>query len=258
MVEDVWVVGDVQGFLTTLQHVLQSVGVIDAAGDWCAGGSTLVVVGDLVDRGPDSVGVVKFLQRVQRDAARRGGRVVVLIGNHDMLMLAARRFGEPFLSTWIEAGGVLEDLEALTDTDVGWLGALPALVVERGVVFMHADAMLYLEYGGSVGEVNAAFRRVLEGDDTGAWQRLLEQFGEHRAFSGPDGEANVARYLTGFEVRQVIHGHTPLPRMLQAPPETVTSAYVYREGRCVNVDPGMYLGGPGFAYRVGEPPTITP
>ena len=79
---------------------------------------------------------------------------------------------------------------------------------------------------------------------------LLDQFGEHRAFSGPDGEANLEAYLRAFGARQLIHGHTPVPRMLQAPPESVTAAYVYRDGRCVNVDPGMYLGGPGFAYRV--------
>ena len=53
----------------------------------------------------------------------------------------------------------------------------------------------------------------------------------------------------------LIHGHTPVPRMLQVPAETVTAAHVYRAGRCVNVDPGMYLGGPGFAYHV-TPPTM--
>jgi hypothetical protein len=244
-----WVVGDVQGFLAPLQRVLRSVGLIDAQCEWSAGDATLVVVGDLVDRGPDGIGVIELLMRLQASAVRRGGRVVVLIGNHDVLMLAARRFGEPFMTNWLESGGVLHDLEALTDIQAGWLRALPAVAVEREILLLHADAMFYLEYGSTVAEVNAAFQRILEGDDPGPLDRLLDQFSEHRAFLDPNGEPNLETYLHAFGASQLIHGHTPVPRMLQVPPETVIEPYIYRDGRCVNVDPGIYLGGPGFAYQ---------
>jgi hypothetical protein len=247
--DTLWVVGDPQGFLTPLQGVLRSVGLIDADSEWSAGTSTLVVVGDLVDRGPDGVGVIEFLMRLQATSARQGGQVVVLIGNHDILMLAARQFGEPFMANWLESGGVLHDLEELSDAQAIWLRRLPAVIVKGDVLLLHADAMFYLQYGPSVAEVNGAFRRVLDSDDQAAWQRLLGQFGEHRAFLDPDGEANLQRYLGSFAAQTLIHGHTPVPRMLQVPPETVTEPYVYRDGRCVNVDPGIYLGGPGFAYQ---------
>jgi hypothetical protein len=250
MSDDLWVVGDVQGFLSTLERVLRSVELIDGDGGWSARSVTLAVVGDLVDRGPDGIGVIDFLMRLQRDAARHGGRVVVVIGNHDILLLAARCFGEPFMANWLEAGGVMRDFEGLTNAHVAWLRHLPAIVVEQEALLMHADAMFYLEYGSSAAEVNAGFWRVLEGDASEEWARLLDQFSEHRAFSGPDGEANLERYLQTFGARQLVHGHTPVPRMLQVAPGTVTAAYVYHGGRCVNVDPGIYLGGPGFAYQV--------
>jgi hypothetical protein len=247
--DDLWVVGDVQGFVAPLRRVLRECRLVDAGGSWTAGRSTLVVVGDLVDRGPDGVGVIELLMRLQSEAVDQGGRVVVLMGNHDIQLLAARRFGEPFLSGWLESGGLRSDLEGLGDADAAWLEARPALAVEREVILMHADAMFYLDYGASTAEVNAAFRRIVTSDDAAAWQGLLDQFGEHRAFVGPEGEANLARYLETFGARQLIHGHTPVPRMLQVPPETVTVAHTYLDGRCVNVDPGIYLGGPGFAYR---------
>ncbi len=249
MPEELWVVGDVQGFVSPFQRVLRDNRLLDPDGRWIGGTSTLVVVGDLVDRGPDGVGVMDLLMRLQAQASGEGGKVVVLIGNHDVLLLAAYRFGDPFMANWRESGGVLRDLEGLRDAHVAWLTGLPAMVVERDALLMHADAMFYLGYGSSVAEVNTAFERVLTREDTSAWEQLLAQFGEHRAFMDPHGEVNLERYLEAFAVRRLIHGHTPVPRMAQVAPATATAAYVYRGGRCVNVDPGIYLGGPGFAYR---------
>jgi hypothetical protein len=249
MAEDLWVLGDPQGNLAPVRRALRENGLVNAEGNWTAGSSTLVVVGDLVDRGPDGLGVIDLMVRLQTQAPSDGGRVVVLIGNHDVLLLAARRFGGPFMTDWLESGGVQRDLDGLDDARVAWLTDLPAMVVDHRTLLIHADAMFYYDYGASVSDVNAAFRRVLVSEDADAWERLLDRFSEHRAFVDPFGEANLQRYLYTFDADRLIHGHTPIPRMLQIAPETATSAYVYRGGRCVNVDPGIYLGGPGFAYR---------
>jgi hypothetical protein len=190
---------------------------------------------------------------LQAQAPRDGGRVVVLIGNHDILLLAARRFGGPFMADWLESGGLQSDLDGLDLARVAWLSGLPAMAVEQRTLLMHADAMFYFDYGASLSDVNAAFGRVLVSDDADDWERLLDRFSEHRAFVDPFGEANLQRYLYVFDADRLVHGHTPVPRMAQIPPETATSAYVYRGGRCVNVDPGIYLGGPGFAYRATPP-----
>ena len=246
MADDIWVVGDPQGWLEPLTRVVGGIGLIDADARWIGGGATLAVAGDLVDRGPDGVGVISLLMRLQS----QGADVRVVIGNHDVQLLAADRFGGDVHAEWVATGGVASDLERLTDAHVEWLSALPAMIHVDDALLQHADALFYREYGSSAEAVNAEFRRVLQSDDLAEWQHLLELFGEHRAFFGDAGEANSAVYLGTLGGQMLVHGHTPIARMLGVPPESVTEAYVYRDGRCVNVDPGIYLGGPGFAYRL--------
>src|SRR4051812_50011252 len=70
-------------------------------------------MGDLVDHGPDGIGAVELVMRLQHQAAQVGGQVQVLLGNHDVLLLAAHRFGtrpipgqdETFRAYWQESGG---------------------------------------------------------------------------------------------------------------------------------------------------------
>jgi hypothetical protein len=246
MADDVWIVGDPQGWLGPLTRALVGAGLLDAVARWSGGGATLAVAGDLVDRGPDGFGVISLLMRLQSE----GADVRVVIGNHDVQLLAAHRFGGDLFDEWIATGGVASDLERLNEAQVEWLCALPAMVRVEDALIQHADALFYREYGSSVEAVNTEFRRMLLGDDLAEWQHLLEQFGEHRAFFGDDGEANLAEFLAKFGGQKLVHGHTPIARMLGVPPESVNEAYVYRDGRCINVDPGIYLGGPGFAYRL--------
>jgi len=175
--------------------------------------------------------------------------VHVLIGNHDVQLLAAYRFGGEAVKAWLEAGGVQADLDGLTELHAGWLGGLPAQLVVDDLLLQHADARFYAAYGATVDEVNAGFRDVLRSSERTRWDRLLDQFGEHRAFYGDDGRANLHDFLSTFGGQRLIHAHTPISRMLRIPPEVVTAPYMYCGGLCVNVDPGIYLGGPGFAFR---------
>jgi hypothetical protein len=245
---DAWAIGDVQGYLEPLLRVLGEIGVCDAAGNWSGGASTLVQVGDLVDRGPDGIGVIDLLMRLQAQAASVGGRVDVVLGNHDVFLLAARRFGHAVVPAWLATGGVQRDLDLLGDAHVAWLAALPAMLLRNDVLFVHADALLYLRYGPTVHLVNRAFARVLHADDLVAWESLLEAFSEHRTFVGEDGEANLNQLLGTYGAKRLVHGHSPIAKTLGVPPATVKSALVTLGGRCVSIDPGMYLGGPGFAY----------
>jgi hypothetical protein len=56
----------------------------------------LVQLGDMVDRGPDSLKIVGSLMKLQREAPRKGGRVIVLTGNHEaMNMTGDLRYVNP-------------------------------------------------------------------------------------------------------------------------------------------------------------------
>jgi len=76
---------DVHGAYAELTTLLQSVGVVDAELRWTAGQTHLVSLGDLLDRGADSRKVMDLLMRLQGEAAEAGGRLHVVLGNHEAM-----------------------------------------------------------------------------------------------------------------------------------------------------------------------------
>ncbi len=80
-------VGDVHGDYAGLLRILQAAELTDSAGRWTGGTATLVQVGDLIDRGPDDRRVLELVMALEEEAARAGGRVVALLGNHEVMNL---------------------------------------------------------------------------------------------------------------------------------------------------------------------------
>ncbi|MEE8583874.1 MAG: metallophosphoesterase [Acidobacteriota bacterium] len=78
-------VGDVHGDLPGLRTILKEAGIIDAQGNWAGGTSTFVQTGDLLDRGPDDKAVLDFMIDLQKKAQQAGGRVISLLGNHEVM-----------------------------------------------------------------------------------------------------------------------------------------------------------------------------
>lgn len=262
----VYVIGDVHGELEKLRDLLRGAELIrkDKGENetWCGRESTLWLMGDLVDHGPDGIGAVELVMRLQQQAAAAGGRVQVLLGNHDMLLLAAHRFGtRPIPGSektcqdyWQENGGQETDLERITPDHVRWLSSLPAMAREGEYLLAHADALLYTRYGRSIAQVNQTMTELLQSDDLTGWDRLLDEFSEHRAFVDATTGADLAgAFLRHFGGRRLVHGHTPITRITGQPPEAVREPLLYAGGHCLDVDPGMYLSGPGFVYR---PPSL--
>src|SRR2546428_8235051 len=89
----IYIIGDVHGQLKKLVKLLQDAQLVDAELSWRAGTATLWFMGDFVDRGPDSIAVLALVMRLQTAAAAAGGSVASLMGNHEMMLLAAYRFG---------------------------------------------------------------------------------------------------------------------------------------------------------------------
>ena len=83
--ERIIAVGDVHGNLDGFTSILQSAGLIDQQRQWTGGKATLVQLGDLVDRGPKSRAVLDFIMTLQNEAPRKGGTVLVSLGNHEVM-----------------------------------------------------------------------------------------------------------------------------------------------------------------------------
>ena len=78
-------VGDLHGDYSAWAAIARDAGVAGPKGNWTGGRTTLVQVGDMVDRGPDSLKIIRALMRLQKEAPRQGGRVIVVTGNHEAM-----------------------------------------------------------------------------------------------------------------------------------------------------------------------------
>jgi serine/threonine protein phosphatase 1 len=85
-------IGDIHGCPAALQALLE---VIRPSQD-----DTIVTLGDYVDRGPDSCGVLEALIALEKQT-----RLVPLLGNHDEMMLAVCRGHTYFPQYWLHFGG---------------------------------------------------------------------------------------------------------------------------------------------------------
>lgn len=255
-----YVIGDIHGHYGRLIALLQNARLMADDLSWAGGDSTLWFLGDFFDRGPDGIDVVNLVMRLQGEAEAAGGYIQALVGNHELTLLSARYFGQQattgpgrtFYADWKRNGGIDQDLARLTDQHLEWLSNLPAMVKIDGRLLAHADALAYTRYGLSIDEVNDSFAALLRSEDAKSWDEALEAFSEHEAFidSREDGASRAEAFLRIYGAEQLIHGHTPISKVTRQTPRAVMGALVYADGLCVNVDGGIYQGGPGFVYEV--------
>jgi len=85
--ERIVAVSDIHGAYDAMVATLRNAGVLDAELGWSGGSTHLVIVGDILDRGPDSRDAMDLLMRIEQEAEAAGGMVHVLIGNHEAMNL---------------------------------------------------------------------------------------------------------------------------------------------------------------------------
>ena len=115
-------VGDIQGCREPLERLLAACGF--AAGD------VLHPVGDLVRKGPDSLGVLRLLHRLDAQP---------VLGNHDLEWLARDGGGEPALRDWLAAQPVVRSFDDVILVHAGlhprWTEADLLALDEAGVEY---------------------------------------------------------------------------------------------------------------------------
>lgn len=139
-VDSLYIVGDTHGDVDALTAGLKAAGLINEQLAWSGGRSHLVFAGDLTDRGPDVLRLLWFVYRLEREAAAAGGRVHVVLGNHEiMVMLADLRYVHPKesrIAQLHEAG--YQQLFDVRESLLGrWLAAKPAAIRIGTVLITH-------------------------------------------------------------------------------------------------------------------------
>lgn len=254
----VFVVGDVHGHRDVLVGLLAAAGLVDPAERWSGADAALWLLGDLVDRGPDGIGSIDLVRRLERESA---GNVRCLLGNHEALLLATHRFGSAetgfaggsFADIWRANGGVESDLLALTSEHVEWIVARPAVALEAGWLLLHADTDAYLSYGRSPAAINAGVAAALDSGDAGECDALLEILSDRMRLGDP---ASVDALLGALGGSRIVHGHTPIASLLGVDPREVTAPLASADGRVLSVDHCLFAGGPGFVTRLEREPAV--
>jgi bis(5'-nucleosyl)-tetraphosphatase (symmetrical) len=160
-------IGDVQGCDTALQRLLGEIGFSPSR-------DRIVLLGDLVNRGPASLAV---LQRM----AALGGAATCLLGNHDLHLLAVAHGVRS-----LHKGDTFEDVLTAPDAPawLDWLRQQPLAHLEAGWLCVHAGvvpqwtAAQTLQLAAEVqallrGPELAAFLRVMYGNEPDRWHNGL-------------------------------------------------------------------------------------
>jgi serine/threonine protein phosphatase 1 len=122
-------IGDIHGERMLLEHAFAAIEAKAAGLPY-----RIVTLGDYVDRGPDSAGVIKLLR--QREGA---GGLVCLKGNHEAMMVKACDTGD--ITHWMKNGGdatLASYADRVDPDDVEWLRRLPFIFADKHRIFVHA------------------------------------------------------------------------------------------------------------------------
>jgi Calcineurin-like phosphoesterase len=170
--EEIVALGDVHGAYDRLLHLLQVGGIARADPKakggyaWAGGKRTLVSVGDLIDKGPQSLEVLDLMMSLQSGARAAGGDVIVTLGNHEAEFLArpgkkkkAEEFERELSERHIDLHDVAEGRNAYGRFFLG----LPVAARVNGWFFSHAGSTS----GMSLTQIGDHFRAVV---DSGRWK----------------------------------------------------------------------------------------
>ena len=86
-IETIVVIGDLHGDYNNFVKILKGTGLVDQDLRWVAGQIHLVQTGDMMDRGDDARKIFDLLLRLEKEAEAVGGKVHVLLGNHEEMNL---------------------------------------------------------------------------------------------------------------------------------------------------------------------------
>ena len=154
-----YLIGDVQGCDAALGQLLAEVGFSPSR-------DRFVLLGDAVNRGPDSLAVLRRLRALD-DAAD------TLLGNHDLHLLAvAAGVRVPHRSDTLDAILNAPDRAALLD----WLRQRPLALMERGWLLVHAGVLPQWT-PAQVLALAAEVEARLRAPDVGTW--LHRMYGNH-------------------------------------------------------------------------------
>ena len=129
--ESVVAIADVHNAFDDFVAILRHTGLIDKQNHWTGGKTTFVQVGDLLDRGPKPREVMDLMMALEKEAAQASGRVVSLLGNHEVMnIMGDLRYVIPGNYASFADGNSEKRQKAAYDEYVKWKGSHASLLAE--------------------------------------------------------------------------------------------------------------------------------
>ena len=223
------VVSDLHGEYERLTSFLQHAKVIDKKNHWKWGDGHLVVDGDIVDRGNHVTECLWLIYRLDQEAQRAGGRVHVLLGNHDVMVMRndLRYVNEKYTNGVVRKSRIDYDDLFGPDMELGrWLRTRNTVERINGVLFVHGgispscvareltidainDTVRALIDVSSAQEATDPFTRFLFGGEGPFWYRGYHYEMENRYPRASD--TDVTAILAYYGASAVVVGHTEVP-----------------------------------------------
>jgi hypothetical protein len=184
------------------------------------------------------------------------------MGNHELLLLGARRFGDTpvnsgagtatFQAAWLLNGGQKTDMDRLQDHHLQWMARLDAIEEVDGYLLVHSDTTAYLDYGDSIEAVNDTVRETITRNDADEVWDLFRKFTKRFSFRDEGGAEAVRSLLDTYGGTRIVHGHSPIPYLLgevgsedgdEAAGPVVEGPHVYADGLAIAMDGGVTMAG---------------
>ncbi|NLO91160.1 MAG: hypothetical protein GX410_04115 [Elusimicrobia bacterium] len=232
-------VGDVHGELEGLYRVLHYAGLINSRGRWAGGSMTLLQIGDVVDRGPRCHETNELLARLQNEAPRHGGKVIRLLGNHELELIKRN-----FCLTTLQMHDAEHYRKRLV-SDIA-AGKVTAAFADQDYLFTHAglmpDVMKELNKAlGTQPPSPVAYAVLLN--------QLLKTAAAENDFSHPIfniGKSRGGRHRTGgifWEDFRNLSDAPSAPGLLQIVGHTPLNKIVsLKNGALIGIDTGLFRG----------------
>ena len=167
-----YLIGDVQGCDTALGRLLDEIAFSPSR-------DRLVLLGDLVNRGPESLAVLRRM-------AALGDAAACLLGNHDLhLLVVSQGVRRPHRTDTLGDILAAPDRDALLD----WLRHRPMALHERGVLMVHAGVLPQWSAARTM-QLAAEVETVLRGAD---WHVFMHQMYGNQPDEWHDGLQGAAR-----------------------------------------------------------------
>ncbi len=91
-VEKIVAVGDIHGDYKAFIKILKGTELIDCKLHWTGGKTHLVQIGDVLDRGDYAKEILDLLMKLEKEAEEAGGKVHMLLGNHEEMNITGLVF----------------------------------------------------------------------------------------------------------------------------------------------------------------------